>query len=200
MKDRPNGTLDPKIGLRADSAPQQSRKRGDERPRAKRAEGTTGCRAAPPQASRRTFFSRKKPLPPALWKAKTRPEWPGFYVWWSVSESDSRKQVLLGLDLLGCDPLPAGVARPVIPDRQNPVPPALAERGPPLDFRQRLPVGADIGLPVGREGGRPIQGPVGVLVVIRATNEFWDKTTRPNERWQTGFTYLIPAIPLREWS
>ena len=27
-------------------------------------------------------------------------------------------------------------------------------------------------------------------VVIRAANEFWDKTSRPNELWQTDFTYL----------
>ena len=34
-------------------------------------------------------------------------------------------------------------------------------------------------------------------VVIKAANEFRDKTSRPNELWQTDFTYLdlLPAGP-----
>ena len=37
-------------------------------------------------------------------------------------------------------------------------------------------------------------------VVIRAADEFRDKTTRPNELWQTDFTYLKGEPLERHWS
>jgi putative transposase len=38
--------------------------------------------------------------------------------------------------------------------------------------------------------GRGSDHGAGHIVVIRAADEFRDKTTRPNELWQTDFTYL----------